>query len=258
MPAVPVPDAAASAPGPVAARVARVRDRVAAAARGAGRDVHDVRLLVATKTQPVEAVRAVVAAGVDLIGENRVQELTAKLPALAPEVEAGRVAVHLIGHLQSNKVNAVVGRVACVESVDSFALARRLDRRAAALGVPLDVLVQVNVSREASKDGVDPADAVELALAVARLDAVRLRGFMTIGARTPDVGRVRAGFAELRGLRDAVLGSGAPGTEHATELSMGMSGDLEAAVAEGSTLVRVGTAVFGPRPAPGGAQNSAR
>ncbi|MCB7137890.1 YggS family pyridoxal phosphate-dependent enzyme [Cellulosimicrobium marinum] len=245
MPAASSPDLVAL----VSENVARVRERVAAAARAAGRDPHDVRLLVATKTQPAQAVRAVVEAGVDLVGENRVQELVAKAPDVADLVAAGRVDVHMIGHLQRNKVNPVLAAATGVQSVDSLALAQALSTRCARDGRVLDVMVQVNVSAEASKSGTGPDDAPHLARDVAALPGLRLAGFMTIGAHSPDEALVRAGFARLREVRDAVVRSGEPGTEDAHGLSMGMSGDLELAVAEGATVVRVGTAVFGPRPA---------
>ena len=131
--------------------------------------------------------------------------------------------------------------------VDSTAIAGRLSRRCVAVDRDLDVMVQVNVSGEDSKHGVVPKDAVALATYVAGLDRLRLVGLMTIGANTDDEATVRAGYALLRELRDEVLASGAPGTASATELSMGMSGDLELAVAEGATMVRVGTAVLGER-----------
>jgi pyridoxal phosphate enzyme (YggS family) len=230
----------------VRANVERVRERIAGAATDSGRDPASVRLLVATKTQPASAVLAAVAAGVDLVGENRVQELVAKAPALQDAVTAGRLRTHLIGHLQSNKVNAVVGLASCVESVDSLDIAERLSRRAVTLDAHLDVMVQVNVSGEASKSGVAPDAATDLALAVAALPRLRLVGFMTIGARTTDDTTVRRGFACLRDLRDDVRGQAA-GTSGAVELSMGMRGDLELAVTEGATIVRVGTAIFGSR-----------
>jgi len=230
-------------------RLAAARARVERAAQAAGRDADGVRVLLASKTQPAEAVRAALLAarelGMDVIlGENRVQELVAKAPALADLAPEW----HLIGPLQSNKVNHTLRWADAVESVASVELAERVGRRALAVGRTVDVLVQVNVSREASKSGVEPAGALELAGAVAGTEGVRLRGFMTIGANTADDGEVRAGFALLRELRDRVLASGTPGTAHASELSMGMSGDLELAVAEGATIVRLGTAVFGHRP----------
>ena len=229
----------------VVARLGEVRARIAAAERAAGRDAGSVRLLLATKTVPTSRVRAAIAAGVDLIGENRVQELVAKAPDLADLP----VEIHLIGHLQGNKVNPALRWAACVQTVDSLEIASRLSERSGDAAARLDVLVQVNVSGEATKYGVLPADAGGLAAQVAALPGLRLRGFMTIGANSPDPGLVRGGFARLRDLRDDVLASGGPGTHEATELSMGMSGDLEAAVAEGATIVRIGTAVFGARPA---------
>jgi len=244
----------------LAERLARVRSRIAAAESAAGRPAGTVRLLLATKTQDAATVRAAVladlagtatTAGVArrvLLGENRVQELVAKGPELAdlaPEL-------HLIGPLQSNKVNAALRWATCVQSVDSPALADRLARRCAEDDRTLDVLVQVNVSGEPTKHGAAPQDALDVVRAVAGHDRLRLRGFMTVGANTPDERAVRAGYAMLRHLRDEVAGSGEPGTGDAVELSMGMSRDLEAAVAEGATIVRVGTAVFGARPAPAG------
>jgi len=233
----------------VTERYAAVRARIDAAALAAGRAPGDVQLLVATKTQGSAAVREVVAAGATLIGENRVQELVAKAPDLADLVAAGAVRVHMIGHLQRNKVNQVLATATGVESVDSLALADALASRCVREGRTLDVMVQVNVSGEESKAGVGPDDAAHLARQVAALEGLRLVGFMTIGANSPDTALVRAGFARLREIRDDVLASGAPGTSEARELSMGMSGDLEAAIAEGATIVRVGTAVFGARPA---------
>jgi hypothetical protein len=231
----------------IAANVARVRERVGQAAADSGRDPASVRLLVATKMQPRHLVRAAVACGIDLIGENRVQELVAKAPDLADLVAHGRVRAHLIGHLQSNKVNAVVGLASCVESVDSLALAERLSRRAVTVDEDLDVMVQVNVSGEATKSGVPPEHAADLAVSIGALPRLHLTGFMTIGARSGDDTTVRRGFARLRGVRDDVGGL-TPGTVSARELSMGMSGDLELAIAEGATVVRVGSAIFGSRP----------
>jgi pyridoxal phosphate enzyme (YggS family) len=242
-------------------RLSAVQDRVAAAARDAGRDPADVRVLLATKTQDAATVTAAVTTALEmaeaggdarpvLIGENRVQELVAKAPALADLVAAGRVESHMIGHLQRNKVNQVLASATGVESVDSAALATALSSRCERDGRTLDVMVQVNVSDEASKSGVAPGDAAALATEVAALPGLRLTGFMTIGLHADDDAAVRAGFARLRGIRDEVVASGAPGTSAARELSMGMTGDLELAVAEGATVVRVGTAVFGARPAP--------
>jgi pyridoxal phosphate enzyme (YggS family) len=228
----------------LAGRIAAVRARLDAAAAAAGRDPREVRLLLAVKGQDVATIRAALAAGARLLGHNRAQELTATAPALATLPHE----VHFIGHLQSNKVGAVLPWVTCVESVDGLALARRLDRAAAAAARTLDVLVQVNTSGEATKYGIAPAAAPDLAAAVGELAHLRLCGFMTIGALSPDRGVVRRSFTDLAAVREVVRASGAPGTGGARELSMGMSGDLEDAVAAGSTIVRVGSAVFGPRP----------
>ena len=232
----------------LAGRLADVRRRVAEAARAADRDPADVRLLLATKTQPAALVRAALEADREaraadptltavLVGENRVQELVAK----GPELD-GLASLHLIGPLQSNKVNAALRWASCIESVASLDLAERLSARAERA---VDVYLQVNVSGEATKHGVAPSDAVVLAGEVAALPGLRVAGLMTVGARSDDAGVVRAGYALLRALRDEVV---AAGTQTATELSMGMSGDLELAIAEGATLVRVGSAVFGARP----------
>ena len=232
----------------IAERLAQVRLRVAAAARDAGRDPRDVRVLLATKLQPVARVHEALAADARarqddptltpvLVGENRVQELVAKAPELA-----GLVPLHLIGPLQSNKVNAALRWASCIESVASLDLAERISARATEV---LDVYVQVNVSGEETKHGVVPAQAVALAGTVAALPRLRVAGLMTVGARSDDEDVVRAGYALLRALRDEVV---AAGTQTATGLSMGMSGDLELAIAEGATLVRVGSAVFGARP----------
>jgi PLP dependent protein len=236
-----------------------VRRRITDAAHVVGRDPAEIRLLLAVKTQPVAAVRAALDAGADLLGHNRAQELVATGPALA-EVGTPAHEMHFIGHLQSNKVNQVIRWASCVQTVDTARLAERLDaavaRRAAGGGAggddggasPLDVMVQVNTSGEPTKAGVDPAGAAELASAVGALPHLRLRGFMTIGANSSDVDVVRASYEALARVREGVLADGAPGTGDATELSMGMSGDLEVAVASGATMVRVGTAVFGARP----------
>ncbi|SDU37235.1 YggS family pyridoxal phosphate-dependent enzyme [Jiangella alkaliphila] len=227
----------------IRANLAAVRARVDAACVAAGRAPDEVEVLLATKTQPAARIAEAIAAGARLIGENRVQELAAKDAELAG-LPCER---HFIGHLQSNKVNQVLRYVSCVQSVDGADLADRLQRRLETLDRTLDVLVQVNTSGEASKSGVSPDEAVAVVQKVATRDRLRVRGLMTVGLQSPDDAAVRASYRELREVRDRaadVIGAGLP------VLSMGMSGDLEAAVAEGATLVRVGSAVFGPRPQP--------
>jgi len=236
----------------IAQRLVAAHARIDRAAAAAGRDPKDVSLLVATKTQPAHLVRAAVLVHQRLdsgrrllVGENRVQELVAK----GPTVTDLGVGYHLIGPLQSNKVNLALRWADSIDSIDSTALARRIAERRVWRHADLDVMVQVNVSGEGTKHGVAPGYAVPLAFEVAALDGLRLVGFQTVGALDEDPAVVRAGFAALRGVRDEVVASGAPGTQAAVELSMGMTGDLELAVAEGATIVRLGTAVFGPRPA---------
>lgn len=207
----------------VAANLAAVRERI----RRAGGDPDAITVIGVTKGQPVEACRAAVAAGLTVLGENRVQEALGKMDQVAG------VEWHLIGHLQTNKVRHA-SRFALVQSVDSVRLAEAL----AARGAP-PVLLEVNVAREAQKHGVVPEEALATAERVAAL--VDLRGLMAIG---PATGDPRPAFAELRRLRQEAqerLGRPLP------VLSMGMSEDLEAAVAEGSTMVRIGRALFGPR-----------
>ncbi|WP_372592998.1 YggS family pyridoxal phosphate-dependent enzyme [Actinotalea sp.] len=228
----------------VVRRLAELRERVARAATLAGRTPSEVRILLASKTMPVPVVRAAVQAGGTLLGENRVQELVAKAPELADLDPTW----HVIGPLQSNKVNAALTWASAVQSIDGTAIAERLSRRCEVLDRELDVMVQVNVSGEPTKSGVDPQEALSLATAVAALPRLHLTGLMTIGARSQDQDLVRSGFARLRALREEIRSSGAPGTATTHELSMGMSGDLELAIAEGSTMVRIGNAVFGPRP----------
>jgi len=191
-----------------------------------------------------------------LLGENRVQELVAKAEHYAKWVDVGLAEVHLIGHLQRNKIARAIEIASCIESVDSLALAEALSSRVPP-GQALEVMVQVNVSGEESKSGIAPEEAPDLATSVGQLPGLRLTGFMTIGLPlqyddaaepTPEsIARTRAGYAQLRAIRDQVLAAGAAGTEQATHLSMGMSHDLEHAIAEGATIVRLGTAIFGAR-----------
>ncbi|WP_093186020.1 YggS family pyridoxal phosphate-dependent enzyme [Sanguibacter gelidistatuariae] len=241
-------------PATVAHALARVQERIDDTCHAVGRDRATVRLLLATKTRSADVVREALRsapAGALLIGENRVQELVEKAPALADL----QVTAHLIGPLQSNKINHALRALAlhghaCVETIDSLELAAKLSARVGAGSplVPLDVMIQVNVSGEESKAGVAPDRAVDLAHEVADLPGLALQGFMTIASPTLDERVARAEFELLRSVRDRVTGSGAAATALAQELSMGMSRDLEWAVAEGATIVRVGSAVFGARP----------
>ncbi|WP_227411004.1 YggS family pyridoxal phosphate-dependent enzyme [Bifidobacterium pullorum] len=248
----------------IADGVHRVLDRIATAESAAGRDAGSVRLLAATKTRDVGEIMAAIDAGVRMIGENRPQEVVAKadgLRAMCAErgyalgaADAGsaddarpHIPFHLIGQLQSNKIGKVLPVVDSIESVDSLDLAERIARRAVARGIEVGVLLEVNESGEASKSGCDPSAAVALARRIGTLGGLRLQGLMTVGAHVDDERTIRAGFAHLRRTRDQILASGAPGTADCRELSMGMTQDMEFAIAEGATIVRVGTAIFGER-----------
>ena len=218
----------------IAANLERVRERVARAAERAGRKPEDVLLIGVSKVVEVERIRAAIAAGVAALGENRVQEAKAKI------AELGRpVPWHLIGHLQTNKVKDALPLFDLIHSLDRLELAQELDRRAAAQGRPVDTLLQVNIASEASKGGFAP-DAVGGALeAIAKLSHVRVRGLMVIPPEVERAEESRPWFRRLREMAD----------KHGLrERSMGMSGDFEVAIEEGATMVRVGTAIFGPRP----------
>jgi len=216
-----------------------VRARIAAAAARAGRDPVAVRLLAVSKTQPAGLVEEAFHTGQGAFGENYVQEALEKMAAL----DSLGIEWHLIGPLQSNKTRVVAERFHWVQSVDSERTARRLsDARPAAMP-PLNVLVQVNVSGEPSKSGAAPSAVAALARAVALLPRLRLRGLMAIPEPTSDVAVQRSRFAQLRGMFEELQQGGLP----VDTLSMGMSDDLEAAIAEGSTMVRIGTAIFGAR-----------
>ncbi len=234
-----------SAEDSIAARLARVRGQIADAARAVGRCPDGVRLLPVSKTVPAERLREAIAAGVRRFGENKVQEAREKAEALADADPAWVI----IGHLQTNKVKYVARFAAEVQSIDRLEVAEALDRRLQREGRGIDVMLQVNTSGEASKYGVDPAHAQGLLSEVARYDSLRMRGLMTLAVFSEDRERVRACFRGLRELRDR-LQQTAPEGVALEELSMGMSGDYDLAIAEGSTEVRIGSAIFGARPTP--------
>ncbi|MBX6378170.1 MAG: YggS family pyridoxal phosphate-dependent enzyme [Clostridia bacterium] len=238
------PQGEAAAVADVRARLEAVRERIARAAVQAGRRPEEVRLIAVSKTVPLARLRAAAAAGVRDFGENRVQELVMKADAW----EDPPVRWHMIGHLQRNKARDVCLRVSLLHSLDSLRLAAELDRHLQKLGRRLPVLVQVNTSGEATKHGVAPDQLLPFLRELSHLDTLAVRGLMTIARQSADADVVRGCFRLLRELRDRALATGPEGMQ-LEELSMGMSADLELAVAEGATLVRVGTALFGPRPA---------
>jgi hypothetical protein len=219
-----------------------VRSRIALAARAAGRDPDSVRLLAVSKTFPAEAVRAVHALGQREFGENYVQEGGRKVSDLA---DLADIEWHLIGPLQSNKAAAAASMFSWVQTIDREKIARRLSAARPAGASPLDVCIEVNASAEASKSGVAPDEAVALGMKVVDLPGLRLRGIMGIPEPTADTALRRARFRVLRECFEACRAQGLA----MDTLSMGMSADLEDAIAEGATLVRVGTAIFGARDA---------
>ena len=226
----------------IRSRLDEVAGRTAAAAEASGRSADEVSILLATKTQPAEKIRVAIEHGFDLIGENKVQELVAKAEDLADLPHEA----HLIGPLQKNKVNHTLRHAQCIQSVDSLELAEKIANRLDVLDSTIDVFVQVNTSREDSKSGVAPEDAEALVESVRRLDRLRLRGLMTIGLPGSTPEEIRPSYADLRELSVSLRESGALPAE-ATELSMGMSSDFELAIAEGATMVRIGSSVFGAR-----------
>ncbi|MDA1000470.1 MAG: YggS family pyridoxal phosphate-dependent enzyme [bacterium] len=231
--------------GSIRENLKKVRSQIAEAARGAGRDPGEVQLVAVSKTQPADRVAEAIAAGVDVIGENRVQEARDKRAGLG-EAAAGRARWHLIGSLQKNKARLVPGLFNVVESVDSLALAEELSRRIESAGAPpLEVFVQVNTGLETQKGGVSPEEMLALVEKASALPALRVRGLMCIPPLAGAPEESRPHFRLLRELRD---GAHRAGFGEVQCLSMGMSKDFELAIAEGATHVRVGTAIFGPRP----------
>jgi len=226
----------------IANRLAEVRERIAAAARSAGRDPASVRLVAVSKTCPLEAVREAWRAGHRDFGENRVQEGLQKIAASTDLT----IRWHLLGHLQTNKARKAVPAFSTIQSVDSTDLLQRLDRAAIEAGTAPELLVQVDLAREATKFGAPPDEARRILEAASRCEAVKVTGLMTLPP-VPDIPEDgRPWFRQLRELRDTWRAGGVP-PAMLEELSMGMSGDFEVAVQEGATIVRVGTAIFGSR-----------
>ena len=224
----------------IAGRLAAVRQRIRDAEATYGREPGSVKLLAVSKRQPVEAIRAALADGQHAFGENYLQEGAEKREALAGEA----VEWHFIGALQSNKTRAVAEGFEWVHTIDRLKIARRLSEQRPEGAAPLQCCLQVNVSGEASKSGVAPREVAALAPQIAELPNLQLRGLMTLPEAVTDFESQRAAFRELRELQSQLVANGLA----LDTLSMGMSNDLEAAVAEGATMVRLGTAVFGPRP----------
>lgn len=221
--------------------ILNIRERIAAAAARANRDPAGIRLMAVSKTVEPERIRQALDAGITLLGENYVQEAREKIPVV------GRPAVwHMIGHLQTNKVKYVVNLFDWIHSVDRLELARELDKRAGQRSRRLNVLIEVNVSGEASKNGAAPGQVLELVRQISILPNVSVRGLMTMPPYSDDPENSRPCFIVLRQLRDEIVSAALPGISM-DELSMGMTDDFEVAIEEGATIIRVGRAIFGER-----------
>lgn len=229
----------------ISANIDNIRARIASACRRSGRQPEEVTLLAVAKTFPAEVVAEAVRAGVVDIGENYVQELLAKRASLS----SPGIRWHFIGHLQSNKVRQIAGWVHLVHALDTTALARELNGRAAQAGRTIEALVEVNTTGENSKFGVPPENTRAFIRALEAFPHIRIVGLMTIGPFLPDPEGSRPMFRQLRELRDAIASAPQPNVD-LHHLSMGMTGDFEVAIEEGATIVRIGTAIFGSRKKP--------
>jgi pyridoxal phosphate enzyme (YggS family) len=229
----------------IAENIARVRQQITAAARRAGRNPDEITLMAVSKTFPAESIREAYAAGLRVFGENRVQEFAGKAAALRDLSDAEW---HLIGHLQTNKAAKAAEFFHAVDSVDSVRMAEKLDGSAASLGKTLSVLVEINVGGETAKSGMaaDSGELEQILTSAARLGNLRIRGLMTVPPYAEDPEGSRSFFRQLRQIRDRITARSLPQIGMAV-LSMGMSHDFEVAIEEGSTCVRVGTAIFGER-----------
>lgn len=227
----------------IVASLRQIRERIVQACRNSNRDPNELKLLLATKTVSAENIKIALQQGEMLIAENKVQELKEKYEALKDTPHTN----HFIGHLQTNKINDILKYgVSCIQSMDRLDLAEKLNRKLLSENRSMDVLIQVNTSGEASKFGVDPVHAIALVKQVAALPALKIKGLMTIGLFSAETEKVWACFRLLKQIQQEIIAMQIPGVDMA-ELSMGMSGDLETAIAEGATIVRVGTAIFGQR-----------
>ncbi|OEU46318.1 MAG: YggS family pyridoxal phosphate enzyme [Desulfobacterales bacterium C00003060] len=223
-------------------RLKAVNDRIRDASLACGRDPKSVRLIAVSKTVPADRVHTAIKAGATALGENYVQEAREKIQALKEE----DVSWHFIGHLQSNKAKYAVGLFDLIHSVDSVKLAKELNRRAGASGKVQDILIQVNISGEETKSGIEAEQALDLVREISFLENLTICGLMTMPPYFNAPDKVRPYFRALRSLQTLIRQEAIPNVEM-TELSMGMTGDFETAIQEGSTLVRIGTAIFGGR-----------
>lgn len=225
----------------IAVNLARIQERINRAALRCDRQPDEIRLVSVSKTVPLERIREAVSAGATILGENYIQEAREKIALIGTEAEW-----HFIGHLQSNKAKFAVELFSMIHSVDRVSLAEELNKEAAKKNKILPVLIQVNISGEETKSGIDAAGTRQLVQQVAQLPHLSVQGLMTMPPWFEDSQEARPYFRALRKLRDELAGEKIPNVS-LTELSMGMSGDFEVAIEEGATLVRIGTAIFGER-----------
>ncbi len=229
--------------------LAAITERIEAAAKEAGRDPASIKLLLATKTRTPAEINHAINLGYGLIGENRAQELSAKYPAIQEEIKGESITPresHFIGALQGNKVAEVTALAHCIQSVDRLRIARRIHNYCITNHLKRQVMIQVNTSREPQKGGVMPEELFPFLESLKEFDRLEIKGLMTIGLQSQNTEKVREGFALLRELLEEAKGQNLL-TNAATELSMGMSGDLELAILEGATIIRIGSAIFGER-----------
>ncbi|MCV9927148.1 YggS family pyridoxal phosphate-dependent enzyme [Flavobacterium sp. LS1R49] len=220
----------------------QVHERIENACKLSGRNISDVRLLLATKTVPADKIRMAIEAGETLIGENKMQELRDKDSGLK-ELNIER---HFIGHLQSNKIKDVLKYVTCIQSLDRISLAEELNKQLQNQGRNLDVFIQVNTSYEESKFGLPPNEVIPFIREIKKYDTLNIKGLMTIGLLDVEKKKMQPSLSLLRQIRDEIYAERIEGITE-LKLSMGMSQDLELAIAEGSNMVRVGTSIFGNR-----------
>ena len=223
--------------------IAVIQERINNVCKENSRDPDEVKLLLATKTVPAECIKIALLAGKTLIAENKVQELKEKYEALKDVPHTN----HFIGHLQTNKIKDLLKYdVSCIQSLDRLDLAEKLHQRLQFENKTIEVLIQVNTSFEESKFGASPDNAIELVKQVAQLETLKIKGLMTIGLFSAETKKVRKCFQLLKNIQQQIIALKIPNVEM-QELSMGMSGDMETAIAEGATIIRVGTAIFGQR-----------
>lgn len=226
----------------IAENLSRIKERMAEASIRSGREPSSVKLVGVTKTVDLDRIKEAVSAGLQILGENYVQEARDKIKELKD-----RVSWHFVGRLQTNKAKYAVKLFDMIQTVDSFRLAQELNRRAQPLGRTVPIIIQVNLASEVSKGGVEPSECLSLIRQVSMLENLQIRGLMTMPPFFDQPERARPYFAQLREMSQKIADAQVAGVEM-NELSMGMSGDFEAAIQEGATLIRVGTAIFGERP----------